>query len=166
MKKLVTLLLVVGLVFTFAGCKKKEEKPQLPPGHQGMESGMPPAGMPKVERTIVVPKEVKAKWKAVKLVIDDKSAKKSKEYTVNVGGDLAVPNTNVTVRALVFLPHFMMGDKEITSASDKPTMPAVQIDVVENGKSVWKGWLFSLQPEMHPFTHEKIGIKLVGGVSK
>jgi hypothetical protein len=166
MKKLVALLLVVGLVFTFAGCKKKEEKPQLPPGHPGMEGGMPPAGMPKVERTIVVPKEVKAKWKAVKLVIDDKSAKKSKEYTVSVGGDLAVPNTNITVKVLTFLPHFMMGDKEITSASDKPTMPAAQIDVVENGKSVWKGWLFSLQPEMHPFSHEKIGIKLVGGVSK
>ena len=99
-------------------------------------------------------------------MIDDKPAKTSTENTVNVGGDLAVPNANITVKVLTFLPHFMMGDKEITSASDKPTMPAAQIDVVENGKSVWKGWLFSLQPEMLPFSHEKIGIKLVGGVSK
>ncbi len=168
MKRLCTALIVIGLVFSFAGCKKKEQ-PQLPPGHPGMEGGamqMPQAGGPKIERAVTVPAAVKAKWKAVKLVIEDKAAKTSKEYTVNVGSELAVPNTKMKIKVLAFLPHFMMTDKDITSASDKPNMPAAQIVVSEPGKEEWKGWIFSLQPEMHPFPHEKIGIKLAGGVSK
>ena len=166
MKKIVAVLLMAGLVVSFAGCKKKEEKPQLPAGHPSMEGGMPPAGMPKVEREIVVPKDVKAKWKAVKLIVEDKATKKPTEYTVNVGSELAVPNTKVVVKVLAFLPHFMMGDKQITSASNEPKMPAAKVSVMDGGKEVWAGWLFSLQPDMHPFQHEKIGLKLAGGVAK
>jgi hypothetical protein len=167
MKRVLAVLLVVGLVFSFAGCKKKEQKPQLPSGHPSMEGAMPPAGsVPKVDRTVKVPDNVKAKWKAVKLIVEDKAAKTSKEYTVNVGSELEVPNTKLKVKVLAFLPHFQMNDKEITSASDNPTMPAAQIVVQEPGKEDWKGWMFSLQPDMHPFVHDKIAIRLAGGVSK
>ena len=166
MKKVLAALLMVGLVFSFAGCKKKEQQPQLPPGHPGMEGAMPQAGMPKMDRTIKVPDAVKAKWKSVKLVVEDKAAKASKEYTVSVGSELAIPNTKLKVKVLAFVPHFMMTDKEITSASDKPTMPAAQISVTEPGKEEWKGWIFSLQPDMHPFVHVKVAIKLAGGVAK
>ena len=170
MKKLLAIILVSGLVFSFAGCKKKEEKPQLPPGHPSMQGGMPPAGMPadmpKVDRTITVPKEVAAKWSAVKLAVEDKVAKNGKEYTVAIGSELAVPNTKVKIKVLAFLPDFKMGDKEITTTSDKPNNPAVQIAVTEPGKQEWKGWLYSLHPDIHPFTHDKLAITLVGGVSK
>ena len=170
MKKLLAIILVSGLVFSFAGCKKKEEKPQLPPGHPSMQGGMPPAGMPaempKIDRTITVPKEVAAKWSAVKLAVEDKVVKNGKEYTVAVGSELAVPNTKVKVKVLAFLPDFKMGDKEITSLSDKSNNPAVQVVVAEPGKEDWKGWLFSLNPSIHPFSHEKLAITLVGGVSK
>ena len=95
---------------------------------------MPPAGMPqnmpKVDRKVVVSKEVKAKWKAVKIAVENKKAKTTKEYTVNVGGDLAIPNTKLTVKVLNFLPDFKMTDKEFTSASDKPNMPAAQVAVL------------------------------------
>jgi hypothetical protein len=169
MKKVVAAVLVAGLVISFAGCKKKEEKSQLPPGHPAMEGGMPPAGMPdmpKVDRKVVVPKEVAAKWKAVKLTIDDKATKSSKEYTVNVGGQQALPNTKLTVKVIAFLPDFRMGEQDITSASDKPNNPAVQIAVLEGGKEIWKGWLYSMHPGIHPFQHEKVNITLNGGVSK
>ncbi len=170
MKKLLAIILVSGLVFSFAGCKKKEEKPQLPPGHPSMQGGMPPAGMPaempKVDRTITVPKEVAAKWSAVKLAVEDKVAKNGKEYTVAIGSELAVPNTKVKIKVLAFLPDFKMGEKDITSASDKPNNPAVQVAVTEPGKEEWKGWLYSLHPDIHPFTHDKLAITLVGGVSK
>ncbi len=165
MKRLVTALLVLGLVFSFASCKKKEQQPQLPPGHPGMEGAIPP-GAPKVERTVNVPEAVKKKWTAVKLIVEDKTTKAAKEYTVNVGSELAIPNTKLKVKVLAFLPQFQMTDKEITSGSDKPIMPAAQIVVQEPGKEDWKGWIFSMQPEMHPFPHEKIAIKLAGGVSK
>jgi hypothetical protein len=45
-------------------------------------------------------------------------------------------------------------------------MPAAQVIVQEPGKPDWKGWLFSLQPDMHPYQHEKIALKLAGGVAK
>jgi hypothetical protein len=160
---------MVGLVVSFAGCKKKEEKPQLPPGHPSTEGGMPPAGMPdmpKVDRKIVVPKEVAAKWTAVRLTIENKAAKSSKEYTVNVGGEQAVPNTSIKVKVLTFLPDFKMGEKDITSSSDKPNNPAAQIVVTDGGKEVWKGWLYSMHPGIHPFQSDKIGLTLNGGVSK
>jgi hypothetical protein len=180
MKKLLTVILVSGLVFSFAGCKKKEEKPQLPPGHPSTQGGMPPAGMPpagmppagmpadmpKIDRTITVPKAVAMKWSAVKLAVADKAAKNGKEYTVAIGSELAVPNTSVKVKVLAFLPDFKMGDKDITSASDKPNNPAAQVAVTEPGKEEWKGWLYSQHPEIHPFPHEKLSITLVGGVSK
>jgi len=170
MKKLLSVILVSGLVFSITACKKKEEKPQLPPGHPSMQGGMPPAGMPadmsKVDRTIMIPKEVAKKWSAVKLIVEDKVAKKAKEYTLAVGSELAVPNTKVKIKVLAFLPDFKMGDKDITSASDKPNNPAAQVAVTEPGKEDWKGWLYSLHPDIHPFTHDKLAITLVGGVSK
>jgi hypothetical protein len=168
MKKLLAVILVSGLVFSVAGCKKQEQKPQLPPGHPSIEGGMPPSlpEMPKKERTVVIPKKVKAKWTAIKLAIEDKTAKTSKEYTVAVGSELAVPNTKMTIKVLAFLPDFKMGDKNFTSVSNKPNRPAAQVLIREPGKEEWKGWLFSLQPEIHSFPHEKIGIRLVGGVSK
>ena len=89
-----------------------------------------------------------------------------KEYTVNVGGELAIPNTKLTVKVLNFLPDFKMTDKEFASASDKPNMPAAQVAVSENGKEIWNNWLFSMQPGIHPFQHDAVGLTLVGGVSK
>jgi hypothetical protein len=180
MKKLLTVILVSGLVFSFTGCKKKEEKPQLPPGHPSTQggmpsSGMPPAGMPpagmptdvpKVDRTVTIPKAVAAKWPAVKLAVADKVSKNTKDYTVAIGSELAVPNTQIKIKVLAFLPDFKMGDKDITSASDKPNNPAAQVVVTEPGKEEWKGWLYSMHPEIHPFAHEKVAIMLVGGVSK
>jgi hypothetical protein len=157
------------MLVSFAGCKKKEEKPQLPAGHPSTQGGMPQAGMPdmpKVDRAVVVPKEVAAKWKSVKLMIEDKAAKSSKEYTIAVGAEQAVPNTAMKVKVLAFLPDFKMGEKDITSTSDKPNNPAAQVSVTDGGKEVWKGWLYSMHPGVHPFQHEKIGLVLVGGVSK
>jgi hypothetical protein len=169
LKKMVAMVVVLVLTVSFGACKKKEEKPQMPPGHPGMEGGMPPAGMqnaPKVDRQVIVPKEVAAKWTAVKLNIEDKAGKSTKEYTVAVGSELAVPNANMKIKVLAFLPDFKMGDKDITSVSDKPNNPAAQIAVIEPGKEEWKGFIYSLHPGIHPFQHEKISITLVGGVSK
>ncbi len=171
LKKIAAVIIVLVLAISFGACKKKEAKPQLPPGHPGMEGSMPPAmpnvqDMPKVDRKIIVPNNVKTMWKAVKLSIEDKATKGAKEYVVAVGSDLAVPNTKIKVKVLAFLPDFKMGDQEITSASDKPNNPAAQVLVEEPGKPEWKGWLYSMHPAIHPFQHEKIAITLVGGVSK
>jgi hypothetical protein len=169
MQKVLAVFVVFILAVSVGACKKKEEKPQLPPGHPAMEGGMPPAGMPqvpKVERQVVVSKDVTDTWKAVKLSIENKSAKTTKEYLVNIGSEVTIPNTKMTVKVLAFLPDFKMTDKEFKSASNKPNMPAALVVVTENGKEIWNNWLFSLQPSIHPFQHENVGIILVGGVAK
>ncbi len=169
MQKVLAVFVVVVLAVSVGACKKKEEKPQMPAGHPGMEGGMPPAGtpqMPKVERQVIVSKDVTEAWKAVKLSIEDKSAKTTKEYSVNIGSELTIPNTKMTVKVVAFLPDFKMTDKEFKSASNKPNMPAALVVVNENGKEIWNNWLFALQPNIHPFQHENVGIILLGGVAK
>ena len=169
MQKVLAVFVVIVLAVSVGACKKKEETPQMPAGHPSMEGGIPPAGMPpmpKVERQVVVSKDVTETWKAVKLSIENKSAKTTKEYSVNIGSELAIPNTKMTVKVLAFLPDFKMTDKEFKSASNKPNMPAALVAVNENGKEIWNNWLFSMQPSIHPFQHENVGIILVGGVAK
>jgi hypothetical protein len=152
MKKLLAVILVSGLVVSFAGCKKKE--PQLPPGMQ------------KIERTANISPEIKTKWPAVKLAVEDKATKTKKEYTIAVGSDLAVPNTKLSVKVFAFLPDFRMSDKDISTASDKPNNPAALVAVQEPGKQEWQGWIYSKHPTVHPFPHEKFSITLVDGVEK
>jgi hypothetical protein len=166
-KQIISAIIIAGLAFSFAGCKTKEQKAQLPAGHPGIEGtpSMSEQNAPKIDRKVVVSNDVKKKWKAVKLVLEDKTVKTSKAYIVNVGSDLLVPNTSISIRVLSFLPQFSMGDKEITSKSNEPKMPAAQVLIQEPGKPEWKGWLFSTMPDMHPFEHEKLGIKLAGGIA-
>ncbi len=173
-QKALAVFVVVVLAISFGACKKKEERPQMPAGHPPVSGGMPPAGMPpagmpqmpKVERQVVVSKDIMDTWKAIKLSIENKSAKTTKEYTVNIGSELTIPNTKMVVKAVAFLPDFKMTEKEIKSVSNKPNMPAALVVVTENGKEIWNNWLFALQPGIHPFQHENIGIILVGGVAK
>ncbi|MHB8843358.1 MAG: hypothetical protein ACYC7L_01300 [Nitrospirota bacterium] len=170
MKMLLTGILLGGLVLTAQGCKKNEDKTSLPAGHPSVESGMPSSGgnadMPRIDRTVIVPKEVKAKWKSVKLGIKDMTSGNAKEYTVAVGSDLAVPGTKMTVKVLAFLPDFRMDEKGITSASDKQNNPAAQVIVQEPGREDWKGWLYAMHQDVHPFEHNKISLKLVGGAAQ
>jgi len=70
------------------------------------------------------------------------------------------------LKVLAFLPDFRMGEKDITSASDKPNNPAAQVLIQEPGKPDQKIWLYSMHPTVHPFQHDKIGLTLIGGVSK
>ena len=166
--KTLLVILISSLIFTCTVCKKKEEKLVSPPDHPSMQGGtmitMP--GVQKKERAVVVPKEVKAQWIAVKLLITDKGAKTSKEYSVAVGSDLTISKNKMKISVLAFLPDFKMSDKDITSASSKPNNPAAQVLIQEPGKEDWKGWLFSSHSEIHPFTHEQISITLMGGVPK
>jgi len=114
MKRIVAAVLVAGMMVSFAGCQKERGKAAAASrssehGRRNAQTGMP--DMPKVDRKVVVSEDVAAKWKSVKLTIENKAAKSSKEYTVAVGGELDVPGTNVKVKVIAFLPDFRMGEK-------------------------------------------------------
>lgn len=187
LKKVLVAGMIVAMVAA-VGCKKKEEKPAPPQGAQQLPGGHPPVpgapggqqmpggpemaqqggGMPMPKAgtlKTVVPDAVKGKWGAVKLVIEDKSSKKRQEYSVNLNSDFKVPNSNLTIKVGDFLPDFRMADT-ITSASNQLNNPAVFIKVTENNAEVFKGWLYSKFPTIHPFEHPKFGISLKEAVAK
>ncbi len=175
MRRFLAISLGVVLVFSLGlgACKKKEQQPvpqspMMQPGPGGqMPGGHGPAGMavPK-ELKVVVPDSVKGKWSGVKLVLEDKGAKKQQEYTINLNSELKVPNSNLKIAVGDFLPEFRMDADTITSASNNPTNPAVRIKVFEGDKEIFKGWLYSKFPTIHPFEHPKYGLVLKEGVKK
>jgi hypothetical protein len=129
-----------------------------------------PAGHPQVGgtgRPVRLPEGVKGKWEAVKLRVEEKGGSKPPEvFTVKLGGQLSIPGSKLRVQVGEFLPALQVSGGEITSATNAPTNPAVQVTVSEGGKDAFKGWLFSKFPEMQPFEHPKYRITLVEGVPK
>ena len=191
MKKFLAMSMGVLLTFSLGigGCKKKEQQPvpqapqmtpggQMPPGAMPPGAPMPPGGqmppghggagmnVPKGELSIAVPDSVKGKWSAVKLVVEDKTTKKKQEFTVNLNSELKIPNSNLKIAVGDFLPEFRMDAQTITSVSNEPKNPAVRVKVFEGDKEIFKGWLYSKFPTIHPFEHPKYGLALKEGVKK
>jgi len=151
------LFAVVAVVtFALSACSKKEEAKTegMPSPHEGVAPK-------KKESVVVVPDSVKGKWKAVKIAVTDKTANKETVYTVNIGSSLTVPDSGLTIAVDAFLPHFTMDGTTLTSQSNEPKNPAAQIRILEGNKEQFKGWLFSLYPTTHSFSHPKYGFTLV-----
>jgi hypothetical protein len=187
-KKIILSVTAISLAVSLGACQKKEEQPvpkapmQSPMAQpsdlsQPMKSPetMPPHGqmgapngdMAKKEpKTVQVPADVKKSWKKVTLTFADKGAKKTKEYTVDINSQLQIEGTNLKVAVGEFLPDFKMMGSIITSGSNDPVNPAVRVEIFEKGQSIFKGWLFSKMPEIHPFESDKYGLLLKEGVKK
>jgi hypothetical protein len=146
--------LLVLSVFTMgaaAGCNEKQTK--VPTG-----SGPKLAKMASV---VVVPESVKGKWKAVKIAITDKNAKRQQVYTIAIGTDFKLPDSDITVKVENFLPNFVMDGTTFTSQSNELANPAAQLSIREGGRQIYQGWLFTLYPTTHAFKHPQYGFTLV-----
>lgn len=167
---LVAVLMVVALAG--AGCKKKEPPPPpMPPQGAAGQPGMPGSphregGAPPVEKKIVVPDAVKGSWKAAKIEVEFKAKKNKKAFTVPLNSEFQVPDSDLTLKAGNFLPHFTMTADQITSGSNNLENPALQIKVMQGGKEIFHGWLFSKYPGVHPFQNDKYGLVLLEGIRK
>lgn len=193
MKKVLIVLISFLLVMSLYSCKKKEEKPvpqtpvqpfpqapmqtpQMPMQPQQMpmqpSPRTPMPKMPSIKTTVIIPENVKGKWSAVKLIVTDKIAKSSQEYTVNLNSDLKIPNSNLKVHVGEFLPDFKMQGGTLTSISNIPNNPAVEVRVYEGNKQIFPspgkqwGWLFAKMPNVHPLRHPKYNINLKEGIAK
>jgi len=156
-----TLAVAVGA----AGCSKEEPQPQaakepVPAAQPQMPASHPPAG----PREVVVPEDVQKTWKAVVLAVSELDGDKSQDVTIEIGKTATVGDLEITVES--FLPAFSMGGGSITSSSADTLNPAARLMVKEKGNEVFAGWLFSMYPDAHPFTHEKYNVVLKDFVKK
>ena len=159
MARKLVLLISSGLICTFgllSGCSKKEESKKP---HQ--EAAPANDSVIRKQTEVSVPDSVKGKWKSVKISIIDKEKKKEGFVEIEIGKTMKVNGTDLVIEVVTFLPHFIMDGTTLTSSTNSPKNPAVQIHVTENGLEVFKGWLFTLYPNTHASKHAKYGFGLV-----
>jgi hypothetical protein len=155
-----------------------QQPPQMPmqPAPQMPMQQAPRSPMQKPmtmgDTKVVVPDSVKGKWTSVRLAVEDKVKKESKEYTMNLNSDFKIPDSNLKIHVGEFLPDFKMQGLTLTSASNEPNNPAVAIRVMEGNKQIFPaegkkwGWLFAKMPSIHPLNHPKYMIILKEGIPK
>src|SRR4029453_6435131 len=113
-----------------------------------------------------VPPEVVQAWSGIRLAWKDKSNGKTGMVDVPLAEGVPLPDPSLVVRADVFLPAFTMGGGAITSEGVEAQNPAARITVFEKGKEVFAGWIFTRFPDVHPFTHPRLELRLEGGVPR
>jgi hypothetical protein len=179
MRQLLVILSVIMMLSSFWGCQKKEEataekKSPVPQGPIiDRQAGAPSHGTPaeKTEFQVVVPPEVQEQWAQVVIIIDDKKENKTQEYTVNIDGELNIPDSKLTLKVGPFLPDFQMSGTVITSSSNETNNPSVGIAVFEGDKKLFPssgewGWMYAKFPTIHSFQHERFSLTLKEGIKK
>lgn len=170
MKAIYVTMCILVFVFVFS-CQKKDEKqpiPQVPiqqaqsDSQKTKESTMtsPHGPIKRTEKKVEVPETVKKKWTKAVIVIEDKKTGKKTEQTVPIGAEVPLKDTKLTLRTGEFLPDFKMTETAITTASLELNNPALRVEILEGGETIFKGWLYLKFPDVHPFEHDKFSVKL------
>ncbi len=165
-KKSTFFALSIIYMLSLSACTKQEQpQPSSPgqrsiiPGHSNVQ--MPSAGQMK----IVISDEIKGKWKGVVLTVMDKQTMSGTDYNVTIGSKFTISGSNIEVQTGTFLPDFQIADNVYSTASAELNNPAIQVEVTEGGKEIFKGWLFQKYPTVHPFKHERFFLSLKEPVS-
>ena len=134
-------------------------------GHPQVNADQLPA------RGVDVPRDVRGKWKAVKILVRNKfDGELTKTRVVGLGSSFSPEGSGLKVTVGPFLPNFVMDKTTYTSMGNEELNPAVQLVVEENDKIIYKGWAFKQFPSMYAFEHEVYALELLvsvpaGGVS-
>ncbi len=181
MKKLLIVMSAVLMIFSLWACQKQEEPPaaKKSPMPQGpiIDQSADPQGhgvtgtAKKTEFQVVTPPDVKEHWSQVVIIVEDKKENKKEEFTVSIGDDLKIPDSDLTVRVGPFLPNFKMSGTVITSSSNETVNPSVGVAVMKDGEKLFPktgewGWLYAKFPTIHSFQHERFSLVLKEGVEK
>ncbi|MDX9714548.1 MAG: hypothetical protein RBT37_03865 [Dissulfurispiraceae bacterium] len=168
MKKVICLAISLAVVFSMViGCGKSEQQPgpKASDSHSAKPLSDAHAGTSaKSQKPVDVPADVKKTWKKVVLVIEDRDKKKKTEHVVDIGSEISLDDSNVKVKVLYFLPHFMIQEQKVTSLSNNPENPSVRISVKDNGKEIFDNWIYSKHPDIYTFDHNRFGIVLKEGL--
>lgn len=131
---------------------------------EGASGGDDPARS--VPTRLVIPPEVTAAYSGIRVAWRDATGGKEGTIEVPLGGSAPIPDSSLEVRADAFLPAFTMTSDMITSTGIEPENPAARVAVSEGGRELFAGWIFTRFPDVHPFRHERITIRLEGGVRR
>ncbi|HKD12190.1 MAG TPA: hypothetical protein VKE50_08945 [Thermoanaerobaculia bacterium] len=113
-----------------------------------------------------VPPEVLKAYSGIQLHWRDATSGNEGTLEVPLQGTAKVPDSDLQVRADVFLPAFTMTAESITSTGVDPSNPAARIAVIQKGQEIFTGWIFTRFPDVHPFQHPRFALRLEGGVAR
>ncbi len=156
-------LLVVMLSALFLACTEKKDAAEN--SYKVVKVPQEQQPVASVPARVEVPDDILSAWKAIKVEVIDLVSAKATAYIVNIGGEEDIGDSGMKIKALNFLPAFQMNVPIITSRSNELENPAAQIEVYEGGDQIFKGWLFTLYPTTHAFTHPKYSITLLEGIA-
>ena len=135
---------------------KKEIETNLGGVHPGVKEEV------KIDRGIVVPKEVKGQWKAVKIMVRNKiDESRSSMKTVSLGSSFNLGGSGIKVTVGPFMPNFVMTQKNYSSNGNELINPAVRLRVEDKGKILFEGWAFAKYPTMYAFEHDEFAFQLM-----
>jgi len=120
-----------------------------------------------VNRKIIVPKSVEGKWKAVKILVRDKTdEERSAMRTVELGSTFQLGDSGITVSAAEFFPNFVLDQASYTSMDNALGNPAIHLVITENGKEIYNSWTFAKYPGLYAFEHPRYGLQLMDFIPK
>ena len=124
--------------------------------HPGVKEGE------KIDRGIVVPKEVEGQWKAVKIMVRNKMDESRNSMKIaSLGSSFILDGSGIKVTVGPFMPNFVMTKKNYSSNGNDLINPAVRLLVEEKGKTLYEGWAFAKYPTMYAFEHDEFAFQLM-----
>lgn len=121
----------------------------------------------KIEKKIIIPKEVSAKYKSLIMEVGYKKPNKSVDTDILIGQKAEIAGTPLTIELEAYLPDFVMNESSImTSKSAEENNPAAKIKVFKSGNLVFDGWLFKNFPDAHPFDDPDYTLNMKSAVQK
>ena len=106
-------------------------------------------------------KAVRDHWTGMKVGVIDLKARTETSFVVPAGQDFVLPGSGFTIRALALVPDFTLDNGVITSRSDEPRNPAAKVLITEEGRQLYRGWLFARFPEAQAFEHPRYAVRLL-----
>jgi hypothetical protein len=117
-----------------------------------------------INAEVTLDPEIAGDWKAIRVRVVELESLEESFHEIVIGEEGPLGDTGLTLRAITFVPDFVMGEAGITSRSADPQNPAARVVIVEDGKDDYEGWLFGAMPEIHAYPHESYGVVLVEGI--
>jgi len=82
-----------------------------------------------------------------------------RDFRVKIGEGFKIPDGDLKVKAVDFIPDFVIAKGKVFSRSNEPNNPAVLLEIYEDAALKYKEWVFYKFPGFH-HQHEK-GIKFI-----